>query len=329
MLAAAAEYGLRSALEAAAMIRAGRTLVLAGDDAVLGSLPRGAWAGGTVPFFMTDRGARATKDFVFVAPLPEVARWAGSTIHSARTIQQLGESSKRHGFSFLIVPGMSRVLDEFARCAPTSHPVVGWVAGVALEQAGTTMPRVFDGSTGGVYADRAVAFQFALPDDWSTLIEVANVFEPGDGDPLVFESDGFSIQECLIGGRVRNFAEYLATSRVDTRLPLVSEENGHSVNAGFRAVDHDSGIVHLYAPVRAGVTYRVARAIRDYAGAFERALPPDTRDPFFACNCALNHVHGALDGPLRRGLTGPLAFGVIAGRLLNQALVVASLRASP
>ena len=38
------------------MIRAGRKLLLAGDDLLLSQLPRGNWVGGTNPYFATGAG---------------------------------------------------------------------------------------------------------------------------------------------------------------------------------------------------------------------------------------------------------------------------------
>ena len=56
--------------EAAAMIRNGEVLLLAGDERLLCQLPRGVWIGGTIPYFMSEKGREITRDRIFVTRLP-------------------------------------------------------------------------------------------------------------------------------------------------------------------------------------------------------------------------------------------------------------------
>ena len=44
--------------EAAGMIRNCEVLLLAGDERLLGQLPRGVWIGGTIPYFMSEKAER-------------------------------------------------------------------------------------------------------------------------------------------------------------------------------------------------------------------------------------------------------------------------------
>ena len=46
---------LHTVEEAAAIIKEGKLLMLAGDHSVMQSLPKGNWIGGTIPYFMADQ----------------------------------------------------------------------------------------------------------------------------------------------------------------------------------------------------------------------------------------------------------------------------------
>ena len=56
--------------ETARRIAAGQSLMLAGEEALLASLPPGNWIGGTIPYFMTQDGGCLCKDKIFVTEIP-------------------------------------------------------------------------------------------------------------------------------------------------------------------------------------------------------------------------------------------------------------------
>ena len=41
-------------------VEIGKNLLLAGDENLLGQLPKGNWIGGTIPYFMVDEGGVIT-----------------------------------------------------------------------------------------------------------------------------------------------------------------------------------------------------------------------------------------------------------------------------
>src|SRR2546422_5848287 len=45
-----------------------------------------------------------------------------------------------------------------------SHPIIGWVTGIHLNDLGKEKPKVFNGKTGEVFADKALACHVSLPD---------------------------------------------------------------------------------------------------------------------------------------------------------------------
>ena len=317
--------------EVAALIRRGETLLLAGDEEPLRRLPPGKWIAGTIPYFMSERGGVVDRRRVFVDELPPQCAFTGIRRYGAEDIARVYADLPPHGIGFLIAPNASAVHLAFAVNAPryerfATVPLVGWISGVPLEDLGRSSPRVFDGATAQALEDRAVVLQASLPPDTHAELEILNIFEPGDGPTITFPSTGFTARSAEIDGRPRDFAEYIAEARLDTRLPLVADYFGARINVSFQAVDDARGEVRFYAPVFAGVPYRHARPIGDYVEAFVSALPKGVEDRVaFSVNCVLNYVHSSLDGKATGGITGPMTFGEIAYQLLNQTLVYLTL----
>ena len=53
------------------LIKQGKTLVLAGDEAVMDQLPAGNWIGGTIPYLMSEDGGVTTKDLIAVSDISD------------------------------------------------------------------------------------------------------------------------------------------------------------------------------------------------------------------------------------------------------------------
>src|SRR2546425_8599886 len=58
-----------------------------------------------------------------------------------------------------------------------SHPIVGWVTGIHLNDLGKETPKVFNGKTGEVFADQAIACHVSLPAGKTADVEIVNIFE--------------------------------------------------------------------------------------------------------------------------------------------------------
>jgi len=312
--------------EAGRLIAAGAVCCVAGDEAAMRQLPRGAWIGGSIPYFMAPAGGLVAHDKVFVTTLPDSAQLQ---YLSADEVDQVVAGGPEHGYSVMIVPAGSRAHSRFAQDASTSadalmKPTVGWVSGVHLSELATTKPVVFDGRTGQAHDDGIVVARVTLPDDRLAMVEITNIFEGDDGDVLRFETGGFEASEVLINGERCNFAEYLqARGNADGKLPLVGDFGGASLNASVRQVDVAGGHVTLYAPVFPGIDYRLARPVADYVATFrQRAGERSSEGLVFSCNCVLNFLYGNFEGQsLGATPTGPVTFGEIGYQLLNQTLV--------
>lgn len=317
---------LMSTDEAAGLLAAGHTLLVAGDRRALARLPRGSWIGGTIPYFMTEAGGVVDRDNVFANVLPPAMSLDSVRLYDADGLRGVYQDGPEGGASFIIIPASSAPHLAFAQEAQEypgflDKPLVGWISGVHLEDLGAASPAVVDGTTGEVSEDKAVVLHCRLAADRTARLDIVNLFTQGGGDTLTFEQAGFSVGEVLVNGAPRSFARYLTEKGIDTKLPLVADYYGAMINVSFQAVDTDADEVKLYAPVFPGVEYRIAAPVADYVGAFAAVVPDEAEGASFACNCILNYVYGGLEGQRTKGAVGPVTFGEIAYQLLNQTFV--------
>jgi len=291
---------LMSVEEAGVLLRGGGAYTVAGEEALLRRLPRGRWIGGTIPYFMGQDGGRTTREQVFVTALPAVAGEAELRWYDADTLPAVCTDAPANGFSLLIIPAFSSLHSQFAREAPQYEdmylkPLLGWIAGIHLDDLGRHAPQVVNGQTGEFDGARAIVMHVPLPDEQYARLDIVNLFEPGDGDRIRFTEAGFHAHECLVNGKLVNF-----------------------VDAADRRVD-------FYAPVFDDTEYRVARPVPDFQHALAAALPADARSTAWSCNCILNYLYSELEGQRTGPITGPMTFGEVAYQLLNQTMVVMSI----
>ena len=311
----------------AALIRRGEGLLLAGDEQLLRQLPRGNWIGGTIPYFMSEAGGLVDRRHVFVNELTGGLRCNGIRHYGADEIARVYTDLLPSDVGFMIAPAWSRAHLSFALHAPNyehfaARPLAGWIAGTHLAELKTGTPRVFDGTSGEAFDDQAVVMQVSLPRGKVAELDVLNIFQQGGGPTISFPSSGFSATAVEIDGRRRNLAEYIDEVGLDTRLPLVADCCGASVNVSFLGVDPVKAEVRFYGPVFADIPYRHARPVADYVSAFLSSLPPNLGESLvFSCNCVLNYLHSGLEGRKTGDIVGPITFGEIAYQLLNQTMV--------
>jgi hypothetical protein len=321
---------LMSVEEAGVLLRGGGAYTVAGEEALLRRLPRGRWIGGTIPYFMGQDGGLTTREQVFVTALPAVGGTPELRWYDADTLPGVCTDAPANGFSLLIIPAFSALHSQFAREAPQYEdmylkPLLGWIAGIHLDDLGRLSPQVVNGETGEFDGARAIVMHVPLPDEQYARLDIVNLFEPGDGDRIRFTEGGFHAHECLVNGKLVNFSEYLAAQQVDTRLPLVADYSGAMINVSVKGVDAADRRVDFYAPVFDDTEYRVARPVPDFQHALAAALPADARSTAWSCNCILNYLYSELEGQRTGPITGPMTFGEVAYQLLNQTMVVMSI----
>lgn len=320
-----AQRTMHSVAEVAALLGTGRPTLLAGDEALLDQVPRGNWIGGTIPYFMGDRGGMQTRDLLHVAVIDE-ARNARIALYDESNIANIATDAPANGLTVCILPAGSSIHEHYAKHAPDFEdmfvkPLVGWVAGVDLQDLGRVKPKVYDGATGRKSDRHAVAVHVELAPDKHAEVELVNLFEASDAHTLTFDADGFSAGDCTIDGRRANLARFITERGLDTRLPLVADYNGIYVNVSVQGVDAQAGKVTFYAPVFSDVEYHFAKPVGAYVDSFDKAMAGRSPDSVFSCNCILNYLYADLQGKKTGALTGPMTFGEIAWQLLNQTLV--------
>jgi hypothetical protein len=309
----------------ASKIESGEALFLAGDEGLLRRLPKGKWIGGTIPYFMDESGGVMSRNKIFVAKAPAVTAGVKIAWYGEKDLERLVPEAPKNGFSVVIIPSTSPAHVSYARNAPNykgifMKPIIGWISGTHLSDVGRLSPKVFNGTTGEVSDAKAIVMHVSLPAGKQASVGIVNLFRQGKGDVITFEDEGFSVADCLVGGRKVNFAEYIASHKIDTSLPLVADYNGAMVNVSFQSVDEKAKTVAFYAPVFKDVRYRIAEPVADYVGSFSASMPADLVNPVFSCNCILNYLYAGLEGKKTGAITGPITFGEIAYQLLNQTL---------
>ncbi len=319
---------LVSPAQAAEMIGNGMTLAIAADESILRSLPSGNWIGGSIPYFMGPQGGVTARDQVFVTPIPYFEGLAPRITHyDASTLSQVCVEAPDNGFSLIILPAFSDVHFDYAQNAAMyddmfMKPVVGWVAGIHLQDLGKASPKVRDGRQAALLDNTAVVIHVPLPAHISANVNIVNLFQQGTGDALAFESSGFEASRCLVNGRPVSLAQYLKGIGHDSQLPLVANYNGAQVNVSIKAIDLAEDRVEFYGPVFPGMVYKTAQPFEgQYEAAFLQATAQLSSQASFSCNCILNYLYCELDGKRTGEVTGPMTFGEVAYVLMNQTMV--------
>ncbi len=317
---------LHSLQETTEMIAEGRRLLIAGDQALLDRLPDGSWIAGTIPYFIGPEGGVVSRERLYVDELPTVVTDVRIASYGPDELASIPVGGFENGFSVVILPAASEAHLRYAREATEypglfHQPIVGWVAGVHLDDLGNTRARAYAGSRTTGSDSRAVVLHAELPGGVLASADIVNLFRQGDGDSLTFEATGFNQGKVRVNGESQVFADYLHRIGHDSRLPLVADYFGAMINVSFQDVPDDGGPVALYAPVFSEVEYKLAAPVGDYESEFAALLPTGSAKPAFACNCILNFLYSEREGKKTGDISGPITFGEVAYQLLNQTMV--------
>jgi hypothetical protein len=300
-------------------------LFLAGDENLLKDLPVGRWIAGTIPYFMSEQGGLSTNQKIFATSLPDFIKDIQIKFYNENEFSSIPKDAPDNGFSMIIIPALSAIHAAYAEKAPNIDgiffkPIIGWIAGIHLDDMGKITPKVYNGLTGEMSENKAVVMHVTLSQDKIAQIGIINIFEQGDGDTIEFDTEGFSVKDCLINGKKQNFCEYILNNKIDTKLPLVANYCGAMVNVSFQTIDEQNKSINFYAPVFKGVQYKIANPVEDYVKDFTVQLNKEKINPVFSCNCILNYLYSELENKKTGNITGPVTFGEIAYQLLNQTL---------
>ncbi|MBF0360333.1 MAG: hypothetical protein HQK49_04940 [Oligoflexia bacterium] len=306
------------------LIKKGKKFWLAADENLLKQLPKGEWIGGTIPYFMADKGGVITNNEIFATELPDYISSTEIKIYDETNLKNVYKDYSGNGITFIIIPAMSKSHLSFALNAPkydnfANRPLLGWISGVHLNDLGKISAKIINGKNGEISDQKAIVMNITLPDNMISEIGIINIFEQGSGPCFEFFQDGFSSKKALVDGKEVEFAKYVKENKLDFKLPLVADYNGAMINISFQNIDEKTNQVNFYAPVFRGVKYYQAKSFTNYVSEFLNKTPP-AENMLFSCNCILNFLYSELEGKTTGDITGPITFGEIAYQLLNQTL---------
>lgn len=312
----------------AKLIRQGDFLTVAGDESLLRRLPSGNWIGGTIPYFLTDKGGMVSQDECFVSHYRQTMphNRPRISVYDTNSIAQIAQDAPEHGFSIVILPTDSDVLMHYAENAPEYPdmflvPLIGWVAGQRLENTQQSAKVCF-GPAGGILMDQnAVAMHVPLPASQLASVQMINLFRKISDTPIQFPKTGLVVSECLVNGQPTSLNEHIKEHQIDTSLPLVSDYSGIKINIGIKHIC-DDGTINLYTPVFAGRTYYFAEPVENFVESFTTSVVDDPKENIAFCtSCVSNYLKPELTVRDSRRFAGPMAFGEIAYQLVANTLV--------
>lgn len=309
--------------EVAELIRLKRLLVVAGADELLQQLPEGNWIGGSNPYLLDADGGKHCHDLLYVKDFTDLASSFRIQSYTAANIHKVTTDAYANGLILLLLPFFTDVHFRFALQAPSLpnqyiNPLMGWVAGTDFDKVGIAKPAVYAG--GRRLEQEAIALHIQLPANKVGRIEIVNAYEPGEGDVITFEQDGFFHEKCLVNGKPHNLYEYMCTQ--NSLLPLVADYTGARINVGMIRDDKNRRMLFA-APVFRDVDYRLAKPVEDsYTKRFfEDLSKEDSRKLFYSYSCLYNYFNFELEAKPLPGFVGVFTYGEIAYHLLNVTFV--------
>ena len=322
--------GLYSVAEVAAMIEKGDMLVLAGDAALLSQLPKGKWIAGITSLFVENGETLSTREKIFAHNMTHIAADVKLEVYEVSTICNIFNDAYDNGFSVLIVPGVSEVMDVYAdNCSDypnfAHRAVCGWAAATPVysEYEQNDVSLVFSGETGKSYANSGVVMHIALPEGKFAEVHAVSAFKPDDGDVIMFEKDCQQVENILIDGVKQNFRQYMIDKKMDRsnnslNVLVGDHATGVIMNVGmYEDNERDLGkYVSVAAPVFKGIPYRFAKV--DYNYSYESM---NVQEIVYSFSCVGNYVRPDIFTNFRMNTNGPFVYGEIAYVLLNYATV--------
>jgi len=314
---------LQSVEAVSQLIQQGHILSLAGDERVLNQLPKGNWVAGTTPYFMTDSEGEFSQDMIYVDVISDFIVDHRIMDYTCENIEDITKDRYDNGYTILVIPAFSDLLSDYALRAGDfegiyDSPMLGWVSGSDLNSE--DKPKIYNGMTGKASSDQGVALHVKLPPEKMAQLEILNIHKPNPDSPVLeFDADSFQVSACTVDGVEYNFAQYITDMDIDIKSPIICDYSGAAINVCIKSVNLEEGTVDLLAPVFKGRKYQLALPLANYAEEFSSHLPEHLDSAEFSCNCVLNYLYGELEGR-KAGFPGPITFGEIGYRLLNQTM---------
>lgn len=312
--------------EANKLIIAGKKLVIAGSHNYLKMLEKGSWIGGTSYYCFTGGTGVDCRDFLFIQEIPSYCEEIKIKYYDLNNLKNIYLDMFDNGFSVILIPFESKThfkypIDVINYPFFATKPLIGWIAGVPLDNKNNLKAIVYDGSNKDSFPDGAIVMHIKLPQNKLADVKVCNVFEAAGEHDLEFCEEGFNIKTLIVKDKKYNFIDYIKSNNLDIKFPLVGNlANAIPTISSFKEIDESGQIVKLYAPVYRGIKYGLARQEKNY---FEMLIKNIHIENNFILPslCILHFVYGELQNKHTNKIPDvPTTFGEIAHILVNQTL---------
>ena len=317
--------------EANKLIKSGKNFIISGTHEYLNSLEKGNWIGGTTYYCFSGGRSVDNRDFLYVQEIPSYCEGVKIKYYDLNTLQYVYQDMFDNGFSIILIPYESKThfkypIDVINYPCFAIKPLIGWIAGVPLDNKSKLYPAIYDGENKKVYNDGAVVMHVQLPDNKLADLKVCNIFKASEEYTLEFNEEGFNIEKVLINGKEQNFVEFIKEKNIDVKFPLVGTlANTIPTIVSFKEIDEARKTVKLYAPVYNNIKYSLAKPEKNYFDMLVRNIPKENNFtlPYI---CILHHLYGELNTKTTDKIpSAPTTFGEIAHILVNQTLTYLSI----
>ena len=320
------ERKLYTIQEVEKMLTQNKKLLLSADEAVLDKLPQGDWIGGTIPYFMAQNGGRFSTDKIFVDDFTEYGIDFKFEKYTKDNINTIAENSYKNGFVALILPVDTPILSSFSINSLHykdifKNPVVGFVAGMCIDDYGKKTAIVYFGKNTEKLYDNGVAIHVKLPPNKIARAEIINVNTiDRKSAKLKFPKTSFHQSDCFVNGKKTNLIDYLQKIKYPKGLPIIADYHGALINRDFNHIDYKKREALFFAPVSSNEVYYLVKPIKNYDIKFEEMLVPEQENLAYSCACISYYIIGSLQNK-KIGFVGAFTYGEIAYLLLNQTFV--------
>lgn len=317
---------LQNAKEVTSLIEKGKILILAGDEKIIRSLPKGNWIAGTIPYFMTREGGMKDSERIFSVDVSDIVKQFKIKNYSEKSIKDLSCDYYQNGFSYILMPAFSEIHKFYAEnCYEFKNlfngPLFGWVSGFDLDNKKQVTGKVINGLNKEVFDNEALILHLELNNAYEIKLDMINLFSQGNGDIITFPTKGLRVKECIINDTKQSFVKYIKENDIDITLPLVTYFNEERINVSFKEINEKDDYVEFYGPVFPGLEYQLASPVGIYEDEFEEEVKKRNINPLISCNCILNYLYANLEGKKTGNIAGPMTFGEISHVLLNQTMI--------
>jgi hypothetical protein len=321
--------------DVADLIKAGRILLVAGDEAELTQLPEGKWVGGTVSGFLTPDGFTLPAGQLIYADLSQIALRVELRLFDSIQIQSLSEYYPCNGFALAILPGYSAFLENIATHMSDwqglyNIPLAGWVSAVPLAEIGHRQPKVFCG-TGTAWDDHAAIMYVTLPDATYAELNVVNPFCSAIGPAIRFSESGYRLSApCMADGQSVRLIDLITNGTVDASLPLIADRDGALVNNSIINIESATGDITFLSPIETELVYHFAEASSIFKEALRRAVAGiNLPEAALASVCVACLPHFSADIRPMLPAIAPVTFGQIGYTVLTQTITSLNLSCLP